>query len=96
VSALLPRFKHIGFKDEREWRCAIQRNVDQHGLQFRVARNKIVPFIAIGSGSEPLPITAVRIGPGPDQVLTAKSVEIFLEANGLKVPVKRSEVPFIP
>jgi len=25
VSALLPRFKHLGFRDEKEWRFAIQR-----------------------------------------------------------------------
>lgn len=96
VSSLLPRFKHIGFKDEREWRFAIQRKVELPALRFRVARNKIVPYIVIGDGAEPLPITSVRIGPGPDQLLTAKSVQVFLQANGHDVPVRTSEVPFRP
>jgi len=96
VSSLLPRFKHIGFKDEREWRFVIQRMVELPELNFRVARNKIIPYIVIGNGTEPLPITSVRIGPGPDQLLTAKSVQVFLNANGHDVPVKTSEVPFRP
>ncbi|UVO54777.1 DUF2971 domain-containing protein [Sphingomonas sp. SUN039] len=96
VSALLPRFKHIGFQDEREWRFVIQRKVDPSALQFRVSKNKIVPFIVVGSSSERLPITAVRIGPGPDQLLTAKSVQAFLAARGYDVPVRTSEVPFRP
>lgn len=96
VSSLLPRFKHIGFKDEREWRFAIQRKVELSSLNFRVARNKIIPYIVIGNGDEPLPITSVRVGPGPDQLLTAKSVQVFLNANGHDVPVTTSEVPFRP
>ncbi|RYG87943.1 MAG: DUF2971 domain-containing protein [Alphaproteobacteria bacterium] len=96
VSALLPRFKHIGFKDEREWRFAIQRKVEPSALQFRVAKNKIVPFISIGGGSERLPITSVRVGPGPDQLLTARSLEVFLKAHGYEISVKTSEVPFDP
>ena len=96
VSALLPRFKHIGFKDEREWRFAIQRSVELSALKFRVTKNKIVPYIVIGYGIEPLPITSVRIGPGPDQLLTAKSVKVFLNVNGYDIPVRTSEVPFRP
>ncbi|MEP7223062.1 MAG: DUF2971 domain-containing protein [Novosphingobium sp.] len=40
VSALLPRFKHIGFKDEREWRFAIQKTVEQKSLKFRISKHK--------------------------------------------------------
>lgn len=94
VSALLPRFKHLGFKDEREWRFAIQRIVEGSALQFRVATNKIVPYIVIGSDDEPLPITSVRIGPGVDQELTSRSVQLFLKTLGHDVPVNVSEVPF--
>jgi hypothetical protein len=96
VSALLPRFKHLGFADEREWRYAIQRKVEPKDLRFRVSNNKVVPYIMIGASHNPLPITAARIGPGPDQELTMRSVKLFLNSSGYDVPVTMSEVPFRP
>ncbi|MEP7221346.1 MAG: hypothetical protein ABI673_01620, partial [Novosphingobium sp.] len=62
-------------------------------LLFRSA-SKIVPYIEIGHSKARLPIASVRIGPGPDQLLTAKSAEIFLETKGYNVPVNTSDVPF--
>ena len=94
VSALLPRFKHLGFGDEREWRYAIQRRVEPSHLGFRVSNNKIVPYITVGTSDELLPIVAARVGPGPDQELTMRSVKLFLSSNGYNVPVTMSEVPF--
>lgn len=91
VSALLPRFKHLGFQDEKEWRYAIQRQVKPDALRFRVLDNKIVPYIEVGASQEPLPITKARIGPGPDQELTMRSVKLFLSARGYDVPVTTSE-----
>jgi hypothetical protein len=98
ISALLPRFKHLGFKDEREWRFAIQRQIDLSALQFRVSRNKIVPYVIIGKTDpiSPLPIVSVRVGPGPDQALTARSVEAFIRARGYDVTVDISKIPFRP
>jgi hypothetical protein len=100
VSALLPRFKHLGFKDEKEWRFIIQREIAERDLCFRVSNNKIVPYIKVGSGGEansPLPLTSVRIGPGADQELTMQSVRTFLSAKGYTdVDVDASEIPFRP
>ncbi|MBB2823281.1 UNVERIFIED_ORG: hypothetical protein GGD59_006587 [Rhizobium esperanzae] len=95
VSALLPKFKHLGFKDEREWRFVVQekRPPKEHVL-FRVSENKFVPYIKIGGGVAPLPITSVRVGPGTDQELTARSLNEFLMAHGYKTKVHISEVPF--
>lgn len=97
ISALLPRFKHLGFQDEKEWRFVIQRTVAPEDLCFRVSDNKLVPYIEIGKLEAKLPILSVRIGPGPDQELTAQSVRLFLAAKGYHdVEVSISDVPFRP
>jgi len=94
VSALLPKFKHLGFRDEREWRFVVQRKQKGDELSFRVSGNKMVPYIMIGMGANPLPIKSIRVGPGTDQQLTARSLEEFLKAKGYGIKVQLSEVPF--
>lgn len=94
ASALLPKFKHLGFKDEREWRYVVQDQPGGDRVRFRPAGNKLVPYIVIGDRQSPLPILSVRIGPGTDQELTARSVSEFLRANGYSVEVEVSDVPF--
>jgi hypothetical protein len=94
VSKLLPRFKHLGFADEREWRFVTQKAVTPDSLCFRVSNNKLVPYIEIGKAKEKMPITSARVGPGPDQELTAQSVKVFLISNGYDVPVYSSDIPF--
>ncbi len=96
VSGLLPRFKHWGFRDEQEWRFVLQKKVMKEELSFRISENKMVPYIVIGNAKEPLPIKSVRVGPGSDQELTAKSIKAFLDAHGYNVKVKTSDVPFRP
>lgn len=96
ISRLLPKFKHLGFKDEREWRYVVQKDIPPNGMQFRVLQNKIVPYIEIGTNKTKLPIRSIRVGPGTDQELTARSVETFMKAHGYDVEVTLSEVPFRP
>lgn len=93
VSLLLPKFKHIGFKDEKEVRFVVG-GMPEKEIFFRVSRNKMVPYIEIGKGESALPLISVRIGPGSDQGLTVKSVKTFLNMKGYDVPVEASEVPF--
>lgn len=96
ISLLLPKFKHLGFKDEREWRAVVQRQVDASELNFRPSGNKIVPYIKL-KFEEQLPLLSVRVGPGHDQELTAQSLKVFLRSRGYpSVEVKMSEVPFRP
>lgn len=94
VSALLPKFKHLGFKDEREWRYVVQKSMANSRVLFRVLDNKMVPYIIIGKKNSKLPITKIRIGPGVDQELTARSVGEFLRAYKYDVEINYSEVPF--
>jgi hypothetical protein len=93
LSELIPRFKHIGFKDEFEWRLVIQHQAARDAVKFRAKRNIILPYVEIG-GDGPLPIMAVRIGPGPDVQLTKRSVEQYLERRGYDLRVDVSSVPF--
>ncbi|WP_245517866.1 DUF2971 domain-containing protein [Rhizobium leguminosarum] len=95
-SSLLPKFKHLGFQDEREWRYVVQQPTQNKMVDFRISSNKIVPYIVIGESGELLPIEDVRIGPGPDPELTARSVQTFLKAMGYNIDVDISDVPFRP
>jgi hypothetical protein len=76
ISKLLPRFKHIGFIEESEWRFIVQQDGLDKLLCFRTRGNVLVPYINLGAGApEKLPIETVVVGPGADQELTQKSIE---------------------
>jgi hypothetical protein len=92
LSELIPRFKHKGFEDEREWRLAVQHATLRSSVNFRVNKNVIVPYVSLGN--HPLPIKYVRIGPGVEMDLTKRSISIFLEAKGYDVRILSSGVPF--
>lgn len=94
LSALIPRFKHIGFKGELEWRLVAQHETLHEAVKFRARRNVILPYIEIGGPDGRLPIRAVKIGPGPDVELTRKSVKQYLERKGYEVRIDISNVPF--
>ncbi|HEX7893396.1 MAG TPA: DUF2971 domain-containing protein [Terriglobales bacterium] len=95
VSRLLPRFKHLGFVDEREWRFVVQRPVEAGNLLFRAKGAVIAPYIILSVGGAKLPMQSVTIGPGREMDLTRASVRMFLDQRGYEnVPVKLSRVPF--
>jgi hypothetical protein len=93
VSELMPRFKHKGFAAELEWRLVVQRETVPSSVSFRQNRHVLVPYIRLRNAG-PLPLKHVTIGPGPDMDLTQRSIELFLDAKGYNVPVRRSRVPF--
>lgn len=95
VSGLLPKFKHLGFIDEREWRFVVQRSMSQKSLCFRSGGNRVIPYIELGKEDEPLPLVSIRVGPGRDQELTVQSLKPFLKACGYEnVKITRSDIPF--
>jgi len=96
LSRLLPQFKNIGFKDEREWRFVVQHETVRDQVCFRPFGNVIVPYIKLGPGKgSTLPIKSIRIGPGRDMELTKRSVELYLMARGYsETKVRVSRVPF--
>lgn len=95
VSSLLPKFKHYGFRDEREWRFVVQQPAAACELKFRAGLNRVVPYIEVGARDAHLPITSVTVGPGNDQRLTAQSLRTFLRCHGHEdVAVDLSDIPF--
>jgi hypothetical protein len=95
VSGLLPKFKHLGFRDEREWRLVVQRAVPEDELCFRTRGDKVVPYIKLSPPTGKLPLVSIRVGPGHDQELTARSLSRFLSAKGYgSVNMRRSDIPF--
>ncbi|WP_431523408.1 DUF2971 domain-containing protein [Mesorhizobium captivum] len=95
LCGLIPQFKHFGFRDEREWRFVFRDKLPKDGIEFRPKGGILVPFIKSGpENSSMLPISRITVGPGPDSILTAKSIERFLEINDLEIPVHQSTVPF--
>jgi hypothetical protein len=95
LCSLLPKFKHLGFKDEREWRFVVQKSIKVEDLCFRAGRNRIVPYIELGKAEQLLPIISIRVGPGDDQELTALSISQLLKAKGhIGVKIDISDIPF--
>ncbi|MBZ9974206.1 MULTISPECIES: DUF2971 domain-containing protein [unclassified Mesorhizobium] len=93
---LVPRFKDDGFSEENEWRFVIQKENDFEHVRFRDADGVLVPYleVAVPIGKR-LPIKRVTVGPGKNQELTMRSVQLFLEAKGYeRVPVEPSAVPY--
>jgi hypothetical protein len=96
LSGLLPQFKHYGFKDEQEWRVVIQQKTVRSIVSFRAKANVIVPYLKLklASGGK-LPIKYIRVGPGREQELTKRSVELYLISKGYDdVVVRLSNVPY--
>jgi hypothetical protein len=96
VSELLPRFKHNGFRDEREFRFVVH-GPKKEEIKFRQKGGVIVPYVELSLGPTSLPINFITVGPGNDAQLTQKSIELYLHAKGYgDVAVRKSDVPFRP
>jgi Protein of unknown function (DUF2971) len=73
IHRCIPRFKHYGFREEREWRLVVQTSEAPH-LKFRPKRTRLVPYFELSSNEKKrLPIKSMRAGPGSDIELTAES-----------------------
>jgi DUF2971 family protein len=97
LSRLIPQFKHLGFSDEREWRFVVQQDSLRASVDFRANSNVLIPYVKLPIGPKgKLPIRSILIGPGRDQILTKRSVELFLESRGYagNIEVKISGVPY--
>jgi hypothetical protein len=84
ISGLLPQFKHSGFKDEKEWRIVIQHSRVGPFVSFRAKGNVMVPYLKLKlrDNHGKLPIKYIRIGPGRDEELTKRSMELYLAGKG--------------
>lgn len=94
--SLIAKFKHSGFEEEAEWRFV---SLQEDGLKFRAAGNRLIPYVSLKNGEQHFPISKITIGPGHEQDLTMKSIEKFLKHyrfmdhldKGQEVPSKENE-----
>ncbi|WP_371869645.1 hypothetical protein [Duganella flavida] len=76
VAKLLPRFKHNGFRDEREFRFVVH-GADATAVKFRAKGSIVVPYIVLPLGDAKLPIKFLTVCPGHDAELTKKAWSSF-------------------
>lgn len=96
ICRLLPQFKHLGFSDEREWRFVVQQEKIRSTVNFRANANVMIPYLKLSLGpKKQLPIKYIRIGPGRDQELTKKSLQLYLsKVSTREIEVHLSKVPY--
>jgi len=96
--------KHPSFREEQEWRIiafpklkvsSLRIQYEVPGvLKFRPGRHSLVPYIELLPKEGHLPISEIVCGPGSNQKLTAKAVELCLRSRGFnRVRVRESKVP---
>lgn len=96
ICGLLPRFKHRGFEEEREWRFFVQGAMVPDEVEFRVRNSHLVPYVKLKTKQKRrLPLSRVVIGPGANFDVTERSVRLFLERHGYgRVQIDRSATPY--
>jgi hypothetical protein len=102
-------FKHIKFKEEREWRI-ISRHPQmdfkpafpigelENELDFRVGKSMLIPYRRVSlkdkKGNFSLPLSEVVVGPNPNKEQSRRSVQSLLNSQGLvTAKVISSEIP---
>jgi hypothetical protein len=74
MAKLIPRFKHFGFREEKEWRL-IATNPVPAKINFRPRGQLMLPYIKLRSKKKKLPIDEVTIGPGVNDEAVMKSIQ---------------------
>lgn len=87
VLPALAGIKHTAFSEEREWRLVVV--TDQHAPAFRTGPLGVTPYVPLGYPCEA--IAEVVIGPGPEQRLRERGVQLLV---GGDVAVRSSVAPF--
>ncbi|MCC6860052.1 MAG: DUF2971 domain-containing protein [Bryobacterales bacterium] len=103
IRFFIPTFKNSDFQEEKEWRLIFTPAAGSPAQpSYRVARGMLAPYYSLselarqlGRAGQKLPLTAVRIGPGPNKRLNAASVRMLLDRHGYDhVRVDQSETPY--
>lgn len=100
IQFFIPTFKNRDFEEENEWRLIFTPRPDTAvPTQFRTARNMLVPYYTLQnlgwSPNQPLPITALCIGPSTHKLLNVQSAQLLLKQHKYpNVPVRVSMTPF--
>ncbi len=99
IVLLSPRFKHSGFREEKEWRFVIQKHRVIGQPFYRVRGNVLLPYLKIALPTDAdnfyKIIDHIRVGPGADAELTEKSINMYLNSIGLgDINVLSSNIPY--
>ncbi len=97
---IAPRLKDPAFHEEGEWRFfqhsskAFRFNMDN--IKYRKGANALIPFTEFELAKEikKLPIKSITVGPMPHQKLAKRSLERYLDNEGLNCDIKLSPIPY--
>lgn len=88
------RLKDKSFKEEKEWRI-ISNPIPVRDLEYRPGKAILIPFFKIHfEEAKSFPISEIIIGPGPDQELAKKSLQMFTRKNNLNIQINLSKIPY--
>jgi Protein of unknown function (DUF2971) len=92
-------YKHDSFREEQEWRIhvgATPRTGKVEGVQFRIGKSTLVPYVEIQLRSrQPAFISEIIVGPSPNISLSVEAVRALLAEHKMyDVPVTPSAVPY--
>lgn len=91
LSIIIPKFKHISFADEAEWRSVFY--TPKAETRFRVKGSRIIPYIKIPITE--FEISQITIGPGIDQDTTSRSIKALLQDSSLSnIEIVQSDSPY--
>lgn len=96
LQSAFARMKDGSFREEAEIRAFYVVSSKDAQIEFREARNMIVPYIVVSaSGQSRVPIEEVIVGPTSDFGLSRFSLQKFLEKHGHHgVKITYSDIPF--
>jgi len=103
IRFFLPTFKNDSFQEEKEWRLIFTPAQGSPAQpSYRVRRGMLVAYYSLKELASnlalqhpKLPITGVRIGPGPNKALNAASTRMFLDRQQYpEIGVDVSEAPY--
>ncbi|MCE6966068.1 DUF2971 domain-containing protein [Enterobacter sp. MW07] len=96
LCALVPFFKHDGFKEEKEYRFIYTPFDKVPDIKFRISGDRLVPYItpSVCEGVK-LPIKKIIIGPSKATEDVVSGVRFFLKHFGYQdVDVVLSQIPY--
>jgi hypothetical protein len=103
IRFFIPTFKHLDFKEEKEYRLIFTPAPGSPVLpSYRVGRGMLIPYYSLkalataaGQANPRLPLRAVRIGPSRYKKLNLDSARMLLDQYGYTdVPVTPCDTPF--
>ena len=86
-----PFIKHVGFREENEWRLAIVFHEEPDEVQFRLGEAGLLPYLTIPSNST---IRSVIIGPRNEQQQSLRCLQLLLRKSNDEIALRASSIPF--